>query len=51
MLTLPECFGGKTQMLCIAGSYTFTLADPQEAVAVLGNTIDSMQNAPTTFRA
>jgi len=25
-LTLPESLGGETHVLCIAGSYTFTLA-------------------------
>jgi hypothetical protein len=34
-LTLPESLGGETQVLCIAGSYTFTLADPEEAMPVL----------------
>jgi len=32
-LTLPESLGGATHVLCIAGSYTFTLADPGEAIA------------------
>jgi len=44
-LTLPECFGGETQVLCIAGSYTFTLADPEEAMVVFGKIIDTMENA------
>jgi hypothetical protein len=26
VLTLPEILGGQTQVLCISGSYTFTLA-------------------------
>lgn len=40
VLTLPESLGGETHVLCIAGSYTFTLADPQEAIsAVLGNAV------------
>jgi len=46
VLTLPECFGGETHVLCIAGSYTFILAEPEEAMVVLGKTIDAMESAP-----
>ena len=39
LLTLPESLGGGTHVLCIAGHYTFTLADPEAAMLVLQNTI------------
>lgn len=28
VLTLPEILGGRTQVLCISGSYTFRIARP-----------------------
>jgi hypothetical protein len=28
VLTLPEMLGGETHLLCISGSYTFTMAPP-----------------------
>jgi hypothetical protein len=32
-LTLPESLGGGTHILCIAGSYTFTVAEPVPVLA------------------
>jgi len=33
VLTLPQKLGGRTQVLCIAGSYTFTATEVAEAAA------------------